>query len=119
MNAQAKAQLEKILELSPSHGPAKAMLVKISQSEASRAASGAAKVDVDVQQTSGEEVVEDRAGRADSAVLRGAAARMGISGMPVIFDLPQTLAIRRADEFRLNVHPVLQAWCAQVPQCGL
>ncbi len=113
MTAEAKAQLEKILELSPNHGPAKAMLVKITHSEATRESSGAAKVDADVQQTSGEGVIEDRAGALDSAVLRGAAARMGISGMPVIFDLPQTLAIRRADEFRRNVHPVLQAWCAK------
>ena len=113
MTAEAKSQLEKVLELSPGHGPAKAMLVKISQSEASRASRGAAKVDADVQQTSGEGVIEDRAGALDSAVLRGAAARMRISSMPVIFDLPQTLAIRRADEFRLNVHPVLQASCAK------
>ena len=109
LTAEAKAQLEKVLELSPSHGPAKAMLVKITQSEASqgveRSGEGRRRRAANV----GRGGRRGPGGALDSAVLRGAAARMGISGMPVIFDLPQTLAIRRADEFRLNVHPVLQA----------
>jgi hypothetical protein len=33
--------------------------------------------------------------------------------MPVIFDLPTPLAIKRANEFGRFVHPVLQAYCAK------
>ena len=58
-------------------------------------------------------VAEDRPGALDSAVLRGAERRMGITGLPVIFDLPQAMAVQRAEEFRQYVHPVLQAYCAK------
>ena len=113
MPAEARAQLEKVLEISPDHGPAKAMLTKIAQSEASRAIRGESKVDAEVQQTAGEQVGEDDPKAFDSAVLRGAERGMGITGLPVIFDLPQPLAVRRAEEFKQYVHPVLQAYCAK------
>ncbi len=115
MPAEAKAQLEKVLEISPDHGPAKAMLTKLTQSEESRAIRGESKVDTEVQQTAGEQVREDDPKALDSAVLRGAQRGMGISGLPVIFDLPQPLAVRRAEEFKQYVHPVLQAYLRQVP----
>jgi hypothetical protein len=113
MTGEARAQLEKVLEISPDHGPARAMLTKITQSEASRDARGETKLDADVQQTAGEEVHEDRPGALDSAVLRGAERGMGITGLPVIFGLPQPMAVRRAEEFKQFVHPVLQAFCAK------
>ena len=113
LTAEAKAQLEKVLEISPEHGPAKAMLEKINQSELSQASREQTKVDTDVRQTAAEEVVEDRPGALDSAVLTGAQRRMGITGLPVIFDLPQATAIQRADQFKQYVHPVLQAYCAK------
>jgi hypothetical protein len=110
---EAKSQLEKVLEISPEHGPAKAMLAKISQPPSSRAPAGELKVDEGVQQAGAEAVVEDRPGALDSAVLRGAEHRMGITGLPVIFDLPQPVALRRAEEFKQFVHPILQAYCAK------
>jgi hypothetical protein len=113
LNGEAKAQLEKVLEISPDHGPAKAMLFNLARSEASRASGVETKVDRDVQQTAAEEVREDRPGALDSAVLRGAERGMGITGRPMIFDLPQAMAIRRAEEFKAFVHPVLQAYCAK------
>ena len=39
--------------------------------------------------------------------------RMGITGLPVIFDLPPAMAVRRAEQFKKYVHPVLQAYCAK------
>ena len=111
MTAEAKAQLLKVLELSPDHGPAQAMLSKLEFSEAARGKM----VDPSVVQTSGEEVAEDRAGALDAAVLRGAERGMGLSRLPVIFDLPQTLAIKRADEFARFIHPVLQLEMRPMP----
>ena len=58
LTAEAKAQLLKVLEISPEHLPAQAMLSKLELSEGARAN----RIDPAVQQTSGEEVAEDRAG---------------------------------------------------------
>jgi hypothetical protein len=113
LSAEAKTQLARVLEISPQHGPAKAMLDKITQSELSRIERGRDKVDAAVRQTAAEDVAEDRPGALDSAVLRGAGRRMGIPGLPVIFDLPPAAAIQRADQFRQYVHPILQAYCAK------
>jgi len=38
---------------------------------------------------------------------------MGISDLPVIFDLPTSQAVKRTDEFARYVHPVLQTYCAR------
>jgi len=38
---------------------------------------------------------------------------MGISDLPVIFDLPTSQAVKRTDEFTRYVHPVLQMYCAR------
>jgi hypothetical protein len=113
MTVEAREQLEKVVEISPKHSQAQAMLIKLAQSEASRATRGDSKIDPAVQLSSGEEVVEDRAGALDSSVYRGAARELGITGAPVIFDLPPTLAQRRAEQFKHYVHPVLQAYCAK------
>lgn len=113
MTAEARAHLDKVLEISPQHMQAKAMLTKLAQSEASRMARAESKVDPAVLLSSGEEVVEDRAGALDSSVFRGAARELGITGAPVIFDLPPQVAQRRAEQFRQFVHPVLQAYCAK------
>lgn len=115
LTSEARQQLEKILEISPDHEQAIGMLTNIAHTEEARTArgDGETKVDEQVRQTAGEDVAEDRAGALDSAVLRGAERGMGISQLPVIYDLPQPLAIRRAEEFRDYVHPVLQAFCAK------
>ena len=114
LDAEAKAQLVKVLEISPDHGPAQAMLSKLDLAENSRRT----RVDPAVRQTGAEEITEDRAGARDSAVLRGAERGMGITRLPVIFDLPQPVAIRRADEFARFIHPVLQLKCAKCHNAG-
>jgi hypothetical protein len=89
------------------------MLEKLAQADVSRTQPGQNKVDADVRQTSGEDIAADRPNPLDGAVLRGAERRLGISGLPVIFDLPQAMAVQRAEQFRQDVHPILQAYCAR------
>ncbi|MGP0065984.1 MAG: hypothetical protein ACLQGP_20590 [Isosphaeraceae bacterium] len=114
LTAEAKAQLMKVLDLSPDHGPAQAMLSKLELSDTSPTG----RIDPEIRQTAAEEVAEDKPGALDSAVLRGAERGMGISRLPVIFDLPRPLAIRRADEFARFIHPVLQLKCAKCHNAG-
>ena len=113
LDKEARMLLEQVVEISPDHGPARAMLTKIHQSEAARVARNETKVDDEIRQTGGEAIAEDRPGALDAAVLRGAEKRMGITGLPVIFDLPQAMAVSRAEQFKQYVHPVLQAYCAK------
>ena len=114
LTAEAKEQLLKVMEISPKHGPARAMLSKLEQAEMTKAT----RFDPAIQQTGAEEVREDRAGARDDAVLRGAERAMGVSRLPVIFDLPRPLAIKRADEFARFIQPVLQLKCAKCHNAG-
>jgi hypothetical protein len=114
LTAEAREQLVKVLEISPDHGPAQAMLANMEYTEQRRANP----YDPEVRQTAGEEVAEDQPGARDSAVLRGAQRGMGLSGMPVIFNLPRPLAIRRAEEFARHIQPVLQLKCAKCHNAG-
>jgi len=113
MPAEAKEELRAVVALSPSSANAKAMLSKMEAAE-SRAAARP-KDDALVQASA--EVVEpaDRQAPAemDAAAVRRARREMGLSGIPVIFDLPPTVAVKRADEFARAVHPVLQMTCAK------
>ena len=60
------------------------------------------------------ETMSDRRPEAlDSAILRNAQRGLGIKDLPVIFDLPLPLAIKRTEEFTRYVHPLLQAYCAK------
>ena len=91
MTAEAKAQLEKVLEISPDHGPARAMLTKITQSEASRLAGEQTKVDADGaadgrRRRSPRTAPEPWIRRYCGAPSGG----WGSRGLPVIFGLPQT-----------------------------
>ncbi len=86
------------------------MLAKIGQSEALAARR---KLDPEIRQTGADAVHDEQPGSLDSAVLRGAQRGMGLSGLPVIFDLPRPLAIKRTEEFVRYVQPVLQAYCAK------
>ena len=113
LDKEARTLLEQVVEISPDHGPARAMLTKMNQSEATRVARNETKVDDEIQKTSGEGVAEDRPGALDSAVWKGAGMRLGITGLPVIFDLPPAMAVRRAEQFKKYVHPVLQAYCVK------
>jgi hypothetical protein len=113
LDKEARTLLQQVVEISPDHGPARAMLTKMDQSEATRVARNESKVDDEIQKTSGDGVTEDRPGALDSAVWKGAGMRLGITGLPVIFDLPPAMAVRRAEQFKKFVHPVLQAYCAR------
>lgn len=110
---EARAQLQKVLEISPEHDAARAMLDQLSRTQLSRMDRTRDKVDAAVRQTAAEDVAEDRGAAVDSAVLRSAERRMGITGLPVIFDLPTPLAIQRTEQFKRYVHPILQAFCAR------
>ena len=110
LKAQAKEQLTKVIELNPQHTQAKAMLFSMQQ--AAELASQRLR-DPDVQQAAAETSRETRPGALDSAVIQNAQRGLGVSGLPVIFDLPAPLAVRRANEYFRLVHPLLQAYCAR------
>jgi hypothetical protein len=110
LRAEAREQLSKAVALNPKNQQAQAMLISIDQ---------AAKIammrqrDPEVRQTEAERVDDARPAALSSDVIRGAQSALRISGLPVIFDLPQPLAITRANEFAKYVHPLLQAYCAK------
>ncbi len=113
LEPEAKLQLEAILDRSPKHTQAKAMMAAINQAHERRAIR---RQDPEVQQAGGEKVQtpgNERPGLLDAAILSGARRGMGLTDMPVIFELPQAQAVRRADEFARYVHPVIQAYCAR------
>lgn len=110
---EAKGHLRNVLKLDPKNPRAKAMSESIAMSE-TRLANR--QRDEQVRRT-GAEIVDptpmERPATLDSAVVRGARRGLGVSDLPVVFDLPPNAAIRRADEFRRYVHPVLQTYCAK------
>lgn len=113
LDPEAMALLGQVVELSPNHAQARLMLAGLRQTEANRMARAESKVDSGVRQASAMNVSEDNPRALDSAVLAGAGRRMGISGLPVIFDLPPATAVMRAQQFKQYVHPVLQAYCVR------
>jgi hypothetical protein len=113
MEPEARKQLEAILQRSPKHVQAKAMLDSLDQALARAANRGK---DAAVQQTGGEQFPQasgDRPGALDASVISGARRGMGVSELPVVFDLPRAQAVKRADEFVRYIHPVLQNYCAR------
>lgn len=113
MKPEARQQLDAILQLSPKHLQARAMLASLDQAQ-TRLANRLR--DPEVQQTGAELVrtpTGERPNALDTAVIYGARRGMGISDLPVIFDLPTSQAVKRADEFARYVHPVLQTYCAR------
>jgi hypothetical protein len=114
MQAEARQQLQAILEVSPKHPQAKAMLIALDQAQARLALRQ--RRDPEIQQTAGEEAEKPRAERPavlDAAVIEGARRGLGIAETPVIFDLPPAVAVQRANQFARFVHPVLQTYCAR------
>ncbi len=109
LTAEAKEQLVKVIELNPKHDQAKSMLFSMQQ--AADVASQRPR-DPAVQQAAAETPRENRPGSLDSAVIQNAQRGLGISGLPVIFDLPAPLAVKRANEYFGLVHPLLQKHCA-------
>jgi hypothetical protein len=113
LEPEARRQLDAILKRSPKHGQAKAMVAALDQAQA-RLANRLR--DPEVQQTAANLVRgpdDERPSALYSAVIHGARRGMGISDLPVIFDLPTSQAVKRTDEFAHYVHPVLQAYCAR------
>ena len=104
------------LQLSPKHAQARAMLDSLDQAQARLANR---QRDPEVQQT-GAELVEspaaERPNTLDTTVIYGARRGMGISELPVIFDLPTSQAVKRTDEFARYVHPVLQSVLCSLSQ---
>jgi len=113
LSDEAKDHLRNVLKLDPKNLRAKAMSESIAMNE-TRLANR--QRDEQVQRTSAEMVDPnpmERPATLDSAVVRGARRGLGVSDLPIVFDLPPNAAIRRADEFRRYVHPVLQTYCAK------
>jgi|SRR5579864_2112066 len=114
MNLEARAELEAVVALNPSNNEAKAMLISMDA-----AADRAARRDVQVVQTGGpgDEINRDKPEELNPTDLLPRSARSransGVLGLPVIFDLPPALAVRRSQEFARFVHPELQKHCAK------
>lgn len=110
LHAEAREQLQKVLELNSKHPQARAMFVTMEQAAAMAAER---RRDPEVRQTAAEESVDNNPSALDSAVIQKAQRRLNIMGMPVIFDLPTPLAIKRTQEFISFVNPLLQAYCVK------
>ena len=121
LSAEAQELLTAILEQNPNNPKARAMLLSIEQAAARlvhrerdpvvRRSPDLPRIeDPDVRRTEGEPMRDQKP---DSAILRHAQRALGIRDLPVIFDLPLPLAIKRTEEFSRYVHPLLQAYCAR------
>lgn len=106
--AEAKTALQAVLALSPNHAEASSMLAFSEGAEAR-----AARRDPEVQRSGAEVAKDDEPKHLNPAVIRSGIRELGVSGQPVIFDLPAALAVKRANEFVRFVHPVLQRACAR------
>jgi hypothetical protein len=106
---EARSELEMVLKLSPGSSEAKAMVVSL-DAEADRMAR--AQFDPGVTQVAATVTTPDR-GRPAELSPAHIRSRSGALGLPVIFDLPPTVAVRRAQEFARYVHPELQRHCAK------
>ncbi len=123
--AEAQELLKSVIKLNPKNTEASARLVSIKQAAARVARR---ERDPDVRQTKADGTANGRpealdqtkaggmvSGRPealDAAVLRSAKRGLGVTDLPVIFDLPVPLAIKRTEEFTRYVHPLLQKRCA-------
>ena len=116
LHTEAKAELQAVVAIAPRSGAAKAMLGMI---EAREARAAQPRVDSGLVQARAENDGSMPAGRVQrpeelgTAPLPRASRRQGLSGPPVIFELPPTVAMQRAEQFARTVHPVLQAACAK------
>ncbi len=107
---EAREQLTAVTAVNTHHSQARAMLFSMEQSAALIAQRGR---DSEVKQASAQSTVENRPSPLDSAVIEGAQRKLNIGGMPVIFDLPTPLAIKRVHEFKNFINPILQAYCVR------
>jgi hypothetical protein len=110
LTAEAKAQLLAVLDLSPGNVEIKNMVANIDNAE-----TRAAMRDEALVRTRAVLPADGTPGELDPAIFRSGRAPLNsaAAGLPTIFDLPVPLAVKRADEFTRNVHPVLQRACAR------
>jgi hypothetical protein len=104
----AKKEVLTVLKVSPRSGEAKAMLVSIEAAESRQ--HQAPTFDPGLIRTGAEMPEPDQVA---PAVLKSAKVQLGISDAPVIFNLPASMAVQRAAQFKAFVHPVLQASCVK------
>lgn len=107
---EAEVELQELVNLSPTHALAKRMLHNVQN-----APRQSSQRDDEVQRTGGEEIEPPAA--MNSQVLdelrRAARENPRAAAVPVIFDLPRPLAIRRYHEFASVIHGELQNRCAR------
>ena len=110
LNADARERLASVVELSPGHREAQAMITSI-DAHAEREAQH----DPGIEQVGGGAIGVDRPSELNPAVLQGARRPSNVAalGQPAIFDLPPAVAVRRTQDFAQFVHPVLQKQCAK------
>ncbi len=114
LTEEAGQLLKSVVELNPKNEQARAMLVSIEHAAARlarREHDQSVRRDPAVREA--EATADDRREPLDPAVLRNARRGLGVKDLPVIFDLPLPLAIKRTQEFNRIVHPVLQQYCAK------
>ncbi len=124
LEKQAIEQLEAVLAWSSNDRQANAMLANL-RSKADRLAyrdeniqqaSATATATAETQQTSNLAPGAADPGmprELDRSVIDEIRAYRGPVSKPVLFDLPDALAVRRFDEFRRVIHPIVQRRCAQ------
>lgn len=106
---QAEEQLKAVLALSPDHEEATSLLAQL---ENRIARQSQATSDPAVMQTSATTAKESGPRDLDPAFLNRALRDMALRTNPVIFDLPEPQALKRAQEFNQYIHPIVQKYCA-------
>ena len=108
MMDEARAELEAVVKYAPKDRIAQAMIEKL-DADAERVASNR---DADVVRTSLDPASASPPPALDPVAIQAAKRELGVGDVPVIFDLPPPLAVKRAQEFSTIIHPILQNKCA-------
>lgn len=117
MPAEARVELEAVAKLSPNAPEITAMLASVEQAQARESARP--RLDPSLMQTKAEitertvPADDSRPAEIDVTVLNKARKALGVSSLPVVFELPPALAVKRADEFARYVNPLLMASCVK------
>ena len=107
LRLQAREQLQAVLNVAPKD-PLATLMIK-SMDATDEAAANRVRDD-DVRQAGAE--MPDETNPVNQARVNKALRAYGNTGLPVVFDLPPTLAVKRAKEFAVYIQPVLQRHCA-------
>ncbi len=105
---EARAELEAVVKYAPKDRIAQAMIAKL-DADAERVASNH---DADVVRTSLDPAAAAPPPALDPVAIQAAKRELGVADVPVVFDLPPPLAVKRAQEFSTIIHPILQNKCA-------